>query len=258
MRRGGDHLAALPRNPELGTTTEGSQGLRSSLDSPSAIKALYTDPTAINAGIRYMEEEVRTFIVPSTSAKFTVYASPYTPEFCYWAFAYPRSEDRYNPPFPGAGGPKPKMPVPDYPGVDILLTHGPPKGILDQVVGSGESVGCEHLYRALRRARPALHVFGHIHEGYGARRVEWERSGPESDTATGSGTLAGVKRIQEISWDREDVMDNRGAYVDLSSSSEKPLRRGEETVLVNASVVTAEYKGLNAPWVVDLDSEVVE
>ncbi|KAL4777037.1 Metallo-dependent phosphatase-like protein [Aspergillus nidulans var. acristatus] len=256
--RGRDHLAALPRNPELGTTTEGSQGPRSSLDSPSAIKALYTDHTAINAGIRYMEEEVRTFTVPSTSAKFTIYASPYTPEFCDWAFAYPRSEDRYNPPFPGAGGSKPKMPVPNYPGVDVLLTHGPPKGILDQVVGSGESVGCEHLYRAVRRARPALHVFGHIHEGYGARRVEWERSGPDSDTATGSGTLAGVKRIREISWDREDAMVNRSAYIDLTSSSEKPLRRGEETVFVNASVVTVEYKGLNAPWVVDLDLEIGE
>ncbi|CBF89433.1 metallophosphatase domain-containing protein [Aspergillus nidulans FGSC A4] len=164
--KGRDHLAALPRVPELGTTTEGSQGPRSSLNSPSAIKALYTDSTAINAGIRYMEEEVRTFTVPSTGAKFTIYASPYTPEFCDWAFAYPRS-------------------------VDILLTHGPPKGILDQVVGSGENVGCEHLYRAVRRARPALHVFGHIHEGYGARRLEWERSGSDSDTATGSGTPAG-------------------------------------------------------------------
>ncbi|KAL5052276.1 hypothetical protein BDW71DRAFT_8233 [Aspergillus fruticulosus] len=257
---GRDHLAALPRSTTgaSGTTTEESLGFGSALESPFSIKALYTNPSAINAGIRYMEEEIRTFTVPSTGAKFTVYASPYTPEFCAWAFAYRRSDDRYNSPVSDAGGPKPKTPVPDHPGIDILLTHGPPKGILDQVVGNGESVGCEHLYHAVRRARPALHVFGHIHEGYGARRVEWEASGSNSDLALGSGTGSGVKRIEEVSWDREDVMDNRSAYVDLTSNSGRPLRRGEETVFVNASIVTVEYKGLNAPWVVDLDMEVGE
>jgi hypothetical protein len=144
--------------------------------------------------------------------------------------------------------------VPSYPGVDILLTHGPPYGILDQVIGSRESVGCKHLYRAVERARPALHVFGHIHEGYGARRVEWEGQ-PGS---LGSGSGSGRRREEEVAWDRETVMEERCAYVDLSSRSERPLRRGEETLFVNASVVNVEYKPLNAPWVVDLDLEVQE
>jgi Icc-related predicted phosphoesterase len=30
-----------------------------------------------------------------------------------------------------------------------------------------EPVGCPDLLAALRRLRPRLHVFGHIHEGYG-------------------------------------------------------------------------------------------
>ncbi|RDW70592.1 metallophosphatase domain-containing protein [Aspergillus mulundensis] len=247
--KGRDHLAALPTSPTGAPDNDEGSG---KLEAPSAIKALYTNSDAVSCGIRYMEEEVRTFTVPSTGAKFTVYASPYSPEFCAWAFAYPRTEDRYN---PSAAS---KTPIPDYPGIDIVLTHGPPKGILDQVVGSGESVGCEHLYRAVRRAKPALHVFGHIHEGYGARRVEWEASDsdPSPENHVGGGSMPGIKQIEEIPWDREDVMEERGAYVDLTSGSKRPLRLREETVFVNASVVTVEYKGLNAPWVMDLDLEV--
>ncbi|KAL4941517.1 Metallo-dependent phosphatase-like protein [Aspergillus oleicola] len=267
---GRDHLARLPdpnfppqsqsASQDVSESNSGSSS-SSGLESPASIKALYTSSSALAHGIIYMEEETRTFTLPSTGAKFTVYASPYTPEFCAWAFAYPRSEDRFN---PSSSSSSAATPIPDYPGVDICLTHGPPMGILDQVVGSGESVGCEHLFRAVRRARPALHVFGHIHEGYGARRVEWksekEAQSQSSLLTSGSGTGPGfgtdIKSIEDVPWDREDVMDERGAYVDLTKDSGRPLRRGEETVFVNASVVTVDYEGLNAPWVVDLDLEL--
>lgn len=55
--------------------------------------------------------------------------------------------------------------------VDVLLTHGPPNGILDKVV-TGARVGDETLLReVMSRCRPQFHVFGHIHEAYGATRV---------------------------------------------------------------------------------------
>lgn len=44
---------------------------------------------------------------------------------------------------------------------DILITHMPPKGILDN--GSG----CPQLLERVDSIRPKLHLFGHIHEGYG-------------------------------------------------------------------------------------------
>ncbi|KAL2868871.1 40S ribosomal eS8 domain-containing protein [Aspergillus lucknowensis] len=236
-------LSLLKSHPaELKIVIAGNHDISLDQDYYSRL-ALYTSDEAIKAGIRYMEEEIRTFTVPSTGAKFTVYATPYTPEFCQWAFAYPRDLDRAE-----GGG----LVVPSYPGVDVLLTHGPPYGILDRVVGTGQSIGCEHLYRAVERARPALHVFGHIHEGYGARRVEWEAgAGSESRPDYGSRTLR--RREEEVSWDRERVLEERCAYVDVSSGSGRPLRRGEETLFVNASVVTVNYEPLNAPWVVDLD-----
>lgn len=51
-------------------------------------------------------------------------------------------------------------------GVDVLITHGPPKGTADRKV-SGEEVGCADLAQAMERVQPRLSVFGHIHEGYG-------------------------------------------------------------------------------------------
>lgn len=49
---------------------------------------------------------------------------------------------------------------------DILITHGPPFGILDQTV-RGENVGCKELLIRVLEIKPKIHVFGHIHEAYG-------------------------------------------------------------------------------------------
>lgn len=50
--------------------------------------------------------------------------------------------------------------------IDILITHGPPRGILDETF-KGDSAGCDDLKEILNSIRPKLHLFGHIHEGYG-------------------------------------------------------------------------------------------
>jgi Icc-related predicted phosphoesterase len=55
--------------------------------------------------------------------------------------------------------------------LDILVTHGPPLGILDQGPGSERHEGCPELREAVLLARPQLHVFGHIHAGYGTLRT---------------------------------------------------------------------------------------
>jgi Icc-related predicted phosphoesterase len=54
---------------------------------------------------------------------------------------------------------------------DILITHGPPLGILDHGPRSERLEGCPELREAVLQARPQLHVFGHIHAGYGTLRT---------------------------------------------------------------------------------------
>ncbi|GFF29606.1 metallophosphoesterase domain-containing protein 1 [Aspergillus udagawae] len=237
-----EYYAALPAT---------SFRTRAGRDDVSAIKQLYCSDEAHAAGIRYLEEGMHTFTL-STGATLSVYASPYTPAFCGWAFAYPRGRDRFNPPETpspeaaadaarGKAAAAAAGVVPDFPAVDIMITHGPPAGVLDTVV-HGESVGCEGLFAAVKRARPRMHVFGHIHEGYGALRGEWR-----TDL-----TLGGTRVV----CDEDRVREERGACVDVSADSGRPLRFGEETLFVNASVLNERYRAVNAPWVVDLDLPV--
>lgn len=60
--------------------------------------------------------------------------------------------------------------------VDILLTHGPPRGTAD-VTSGGASVGDAALRDAVRRLEmpPLLWVVGHIHASYGVYKVEHPR-----------------------------------------------------------------------------------
>jgi Icc-related predicted phosphoesterase len=62
---------------------------------------------------------------------------------------------------------------------DVLITHGPVYGILDEVVRvSGTSydpprlVGCEELLLAVKRVKPDLHICGHIHCGHGEKHID--------------------------------------------------------------------------------------
>lgn len=56
---------------------------------------------------------------------------------------------------------------------DILITHSPPFGFMDEC--SNGRVGSTALRDRLRHlGRLKLHVFGHIHEGYGQMTVPWQ------------------------------------------------------------------------------------
>ena len=57
-------------------------------------------------------------------------------------------------------------------GTDLVITHGPPFGILDAAGSGNGHQGCAHLLTAIRRVRPAVHAFGHIHDAYGVASVD--------------------------------------------------------------------------------------
>lgn len=84
-----------------------------------------------------------------------IYGSPWQPEFCNWAFNLNRGPEILA---------KWKL-IPTN--TDILVTHGPPKGHGGNTY-DGIDAGCEDLLNEIEsRIKPLVHIYGHIHEGYG-------------------------------------------------------------------------------------------
>src|SRR5262249_49740326 len=55
-------------------------------------------------------------------------------------------------------------------GLDVLITHGPPRGYGDRTSYGPERQGCADLRARVEVVRPRLHLFGHIHEDGGVWR----------------------------------------------------------------------------------------
>lgn len=90
-----------------------------------------------------------------TIENINIFGSPYTPTFGVdWAYNVNRNKlDNY------------WREIPDN--TDILVTHGPPKGILDLTGrdhNNTEQVGCKSLLNHVFRVKPQYHIFGHIHD----------------------------------------------------------------------------------------------
>ena len=88
-----------------------------------------------------------------------IYGSPWQPRFFDWAFNVTR----------GDAIAKKWESIPE--GLDILITHGPVFGILDQTF-TGQRVGCEELYKKVVQVKPKIHVCGHIHYARGYRSFD--------------------------------------------------------------------------------------
>lgn len=91
------------------------------------------------------------------------YGSPWQPWFWDWAYNFPRYDGGE-----AAKSTWDKIPV----DTDILITHGPPNGILDRVDRDGSSVGCPHLRNRIEQTKIKYHCFGHIHESKGIMTVD--------------------------------------------------------------------------------------
>ncbi|MEQ1826080.1 MAG: metallophosphoesterase [Pirellula sp.] len=131
----------------------------SQLEIPTKIFVPGNHSTAIEKGlVRASEYPAIQFLIHDQLEwnGLKIFGSPYTPKFFEWAYMKPRPDlDAVWQSIPSD--------------IDILITHGPPKGVCDMTcdMDSGEPihVGSQSLMRHVeQRIRPRIHAFGHIHD----------------------------------------------------------------------------------------------
>ena len=109
--------------------------------------------------IKYLEDELYE-IKMSEDKSIKIYGSP-------WTALYGKPGKGFQIPRTELGAKWTKIPR----GVDILVTHMPPHGVLDQNTGKVKA-GCPDLAAAVMdRIKPRIHVFGHIHESAGVSKI---------------------------------------------------------------------------------------
>lgn len=122
------------------------------------------NPSDVDMFLRTMPKDVHYLQDSSVTLEgIKFWGSPVQPTFFNWAF----NRDR------GEAIKKHWDLIPKD--IDVLITHGPAKNQQDAAprgYGRTVSVGCEDLLHAIRRVKPKIHVFGHVHYSYGKSFAE--------------------------------------------------------------------------------------
>lgn len=105
----------------------------------------------------------------------------------------------------------------------------------------------------MARAKPLVHCFGHIHEGWGAETVTWEdalatKEGGTMEQFKRQGWKKHIREAEKVDVVESDVKEQRAVFVNGTG-----IRKGEQTLLVNAEIMDVGYSPVNAPFVIDLD-----
>ena len=111
-------------------------------------KGLVTKDDFKNAGIIYLENE--SVVIDGIK----IFGSPHTPNFGNWAFMKERTKlERFW-----------RLAIDED--VNIVVTHGPPKGILDKSYDRENNLECcgdKSLLNRILEIQPTYSLFGHIH-----------------------------------------------------------------------------------------------
>lgn len=181
----------------------------------------------------------------------SIYASPYTPSTGgEWGFQYSNMHN-FN--------------IPK--GTDIVITHGPPRGIMDMTADK-KRIGCPQLFAAIAKSQPRIHCFGHVHNGWGAKLVTWRPiisdnpshfSDIDNEKSSVIETLSSLKKSEfESAEERQRRNENvrhwkkQNCYqTSHCSDDDMPLGDGQ-TLFVNAST-KGDTELNHLPWLVEFD-----
>ncbi|KAK7952658.1 uncharacterized protein PG986_008386 [Apiospora aurea] len=208
---------------------------------------------AKDAGIVLLDEGNHGFVL-GNGALLRVYASPFTQSLGGWAFQYAPGEEH------------------DFAIADdtqVVITHGPPHGIMDYT---------DSKQRAIARAKPLLHCFGHIHEGWASKLVSWrgpppiieseQQQPPSHFTHIDNSQSVVIEKLSNLTKGKFDDADMarikleraqayaRKGHCSTShcSGDPHPLRPGSQTLFVNAAIEGRDDSlPTQPPWIVDIE-----
>ncbi|KAK8026490.1 hypothetical protein PG991_003546 [Apiospora marii] len=233
---------------------------------PGEPRRLFEQAAKDGAGIVLLDEGNHVFAL-GNGAVLRVYASPFTPSRGGWAFQYPPGE-RHD--FAIAED------------TQVVVTHGPPHGIMDYT-DSKKRAGCPQLFGAVARAKPLLHCFGHIHEGWGGKLVAWrdpppplvsegegegKKHEPSHFTHIDNGRSVVVEKLSNLKKGRFDDADTAKSKAERAqeyarrgfcgtshcSGDAHPLVPGSQTLFINAAIEGSDDDlPFYPPWVVDIE-----
>lgn len=186
-------------------------------------KAMFESAEAKAAGIVFLDEGTHHFTL-ANGADLHVYASPYTClESADMGFQY-RPDQEHSSDISND--------------MDIVITHSPPRGVLDRLDqerrSSGARAGSESLFTAVAQARPKMHCFGHIHESWGAKAVAWNDDIPEGQPLTRVNAINNSESTTLHS--PSDIRAAEGENLPTCKIELDSFEVGRQTLFVNAAL----------------------
>lgn len=184
-----DWLSSLPHDHKI--VIAGNHDTWLDAESCWTLKPRDRDDKVDWKGIHYLQGESVTLDFPNRTSinggKIKVFGMPHTPDKLgpEHAFQYHRGQDVWS------------DRIPDD--TDVVVTHSPPRYHLD--LPGVQAMGDEFLLHEIRRVKPLLHVFGHIHAGKsdllgvlrgGQEVVRWDDNERHLEGALRSGAPDGV------------------------------------------------------------------
>jgi predicted phosphodiesterase len=152
------HKVVIAGNHDIGL--EKPRTYQSSLESTDET---YTTADALinlmsEGGITYLSPETPSVEISVRECDLRIYGLPFAPlSPGPSAFMRSRSEDTW---------------ANVHGNYDILVSHAPPKGHLDQTRFL-DHIGCTHFLAAIKRLKPRAAIFGHVYESRGKETRIW-------------------------------------------------------------------------------------
>ncbi|KAF2160975.1 hypothetical protein M409DRAFT_59499 [Zasmidium cellare ATCC 36951] len=233
----------VDRETKHGEFTQGDHDLLDkSFGTRGEARSLFESTEAKAAGIIFLDEGTH-HLTLANGANLKVYTSPYTcSREADWGYQYTPSQEH-------------EWDIPT--GIDIAITHSPPRGVLDLIDKerrNGDSrAGSPSLFNAIAHSKPKMHCFGHIHESWGSKLVTWRDDVLEGQPLTHFNAIDnGAPKDENNNSSLRQISDEGEQYPPTFELKLTAQEVGRQTLFVNAALEELEKSRPQPAFIVEM------